>query len=226
MKKHIIFSILFLTILNYVFGQHQSNDSTSSSANEYMHQNTHEDLAKMFESSDRDAWQKPDEVIKYLGEIENKTVVDVGSGSGYFSFRLVHAGANVVAADVDADFLKMIEEKRIKSNISEDKLKILKISEINLNIDANSADIVFLVNVYHHISDRINYFSSVNSTLSDLGKIVIVDFFKKTMSIGPSKSHKISIDVVVNELKKAGYTTIEIDTDLLEYQYIITAYKF
>ena len=213
-------------MLQVGFCQHHNDDSVGMSVNELMLQSSHEKLAKVFDSSERDDWQKPDEVIKFLGEIKDKTIVDLGSGSGYFSFRLVKAGANVIAADVDSAFLQIIEKKQKELNIDQDELKTVRIDENKLNIDAHSANIVFLVNAYHHISDRVNYFSSVNSTLKENGKIVIVDFYKKTLPVGPPKNHKISKEEVLKELKEAGYENIEINTELLEYQYIITAQKY
>lgn len=226
MRKIVILTLSLTALFQEAISQHDSIDSTKSTANEYMHQNSHEELAEKFESSERDSWQKPDLVINFLGDISAKTVVDVGSGSGYFSFRLVNAGANVIAADVDPGFLKMIKEKQEKYDIDQGRLTTKLIENSELNINSNSADIIFLVNVYHHISDRVDYFSSVNSKLKEHGKIVIVDFYKKTLPIGPSKNHKISSEVVLNELDAAGYKSIDIDTELLEYQYIITAHKY
>ena len=83
-----------------------------------------------------------------------------------------------------------------------------------------------MVNVYHHVSDRVNYFSNANSILNVDGRMVIVDFYKKSLPVGPPKNHKISKGVVLEELQKAGYSKIEVNTELLEYQYIITAYKY
>lgn len=226
MRILLILAVSLITFLQEATGQHNSSDSTQSTANEYMHQSSHEELAKIFDSSERDSWQKPDLVINFLGDISGKTVVDVGSGSGYFSFRLVEAGANVIAADVDPDFLRMIKEKQEKYNIEQGRLTTKLIENSELNINSNSADIVFLVNVYHHISDRVEYFSNVNSKLKQDGKIVIVDFYKKTLPIGPSKSHKISKEIVLKELDTAGFQKIDVNIELLEYQYIITAYKY
>jgi hypothetical protein len=39
------------------------------------------------ERSDGAEWQKPDEVVSALGLKQTETVVDLGAGSGYFSFR-------------------------------------------------------------------------------------------------------------------------------------------
>ena len=54
---------------------------------------------------DRAAWQKPDEVVKALALQGDETVVDLGAGSGYFSFRLAQAvpRGKVVAADLEPE---------------------------------------------------------------------------------------------------------------------------
>jgi len=219
----LLISVCFMQIAN---AQEHKEDSANPTANEYMHQNSHEELAKAFDSSERDKWQKPEEVIAFLGNIENKTIIDLGSGSGYFTFRLVGAGANVIATDVDNEFLKIIEEKQKQLDIDHDKLKTMLISENELSIGTNMVDLVFMVNVYHHLSNRVSYFNAVNNILRQNGKIVIVDFYKETLPVGPSKNHKISKDEVLKELDEAGFKNIDVNTELLEYQYIITAYKF
>lgn len=207
--------------------QHQKHDTgTSLNANEFMLQTSQEDLAKIFDSAERDAWQKPETVIDFLGEIEGKTIVDVGSGSGYFSFRLVKAGAKVIAADIDTVFLNIIKEKQNSWQIDKERLKTVWLSEDKLNIEDNSADIIFLVNVYHHISDRVNYFAHANEKLKENGKIVLIDFYKKNLPIGPPKHHKISRETVEKELIDAGYNNLDVNTELLEYQYIISVGKY
>lgn len=226
MIKLVAFLLISLFFMQTASAQEHREESANPTANEYMHQNSHEELARAFDSSERDKWQKPEEVIVSLGNIKNKTIIDLGSGSGYFTFRLVDAGANVIAADVDNEFLKMIEEKQKQLDIDPDKLKTLLIRENELNVGSNMVDIIFMVNVYHHLSNRISYFNSVNSILRQNGKIVIVDFYKKTLPVGPSKNHKIAQDEVLKELDEAGFKNIDVNTELLEYQYIITANKF
>jgi uncharacterized protein Smg (DUF494 family) len=53
--------------------------------------------------------------------------------------------------------------------------------------------------------------------------LVIIDFFKKELPVGPPVDHKIDQEMVKKELTEAGFTNFEINTDLLEYQYIIRA---
>ena len=83
---------------------------------------------------------------------------------------------------------------------------------------------VLIVNTYHHIENRSDYFAKVKKGLTSEGELVIIDFFKtEDIPVGPPVEHKLSMDQVVAELKKAGFTSFEVVVDLLPYQYIIKA---
>ena len=95
MKKRIIFLLVGIAVASTIMAQdhgHQKN-SEANSANEYMHRSSVDNLARHFESSERDAYQHPDKVLKFLGELKGKRVMDLGAGSGYFSVRLASVGA-------------------------------------------------------------------------------------------------------------------------------------
>jgi SAM-dependent methyltransferase len=85
-------------------------------------------------------------------------------------------------------------------------------------------DVVLIVDTYHHIENRIDYFAEVRAGLKPGGKLVIVDFFKRDDPVGPPAAMKMAEDTVAAELIRAGYSTININRDLLPYQYIIEAY--
>ena len=82
---------------------------------------------------------------------------------------------------------------------------------------------VLIVNTYHHIENRSDYFKKVKRGTADAGELVLIDFFKTDLPVGPSIDHKLAMDTVITELKNAGYTTFSINVDLLPYQYIIKA---
>ena len=47
---------------------------------------------------ERDTWQKPEELIALMGQdLSGMTIVDLFAEDGYFSFKMVAAGARVIA---------------------------------------------------------------------------------------------------------------------------------
>lgn len=212
--------------------QHQPKEQHSPShhdqahhggANEYMHQSSTEKLIERFESEERNAYQKPDEVLKLLGDLEGKKIMDIGAGSGYFSVPLAKAGAKVIAADVDDKFQAYIK-KRIEENGLENLgIELRKLPYDSPSLEKGEVDMVFIVNTYHHIENRVAYFKQVLEGIAEDGELVIIDFYKRDTPVGPPVNHKIAKEVVMKELKEAGFSEIEENTELLEYQYILQA---
>ena len=201
-------------------GSHDHNG-----ANKHMHKSSFDDLVNRFESKERDDYQKPDQVLKLLGELTNKKVMEIGAGTGYFSFRLVEAGARVIAADVDERFLAYMKEKKDSLQLSNAQLELRQVPYDSPQLLEGEVDMVLVVNTYHHIDKRSEYFNKVLDGLNDEGVLVIIDFFKKDIPIGPPVKMKFSEQEVQKELKKAGFNRFVTDSELLEYQYIISAYK-
>lgn len=226
MTTKILFIIASLMVSVLAFsqqehGQKHRKEHNSNSANEHMHRSSVDNLIKRFESPQRDAYQKPEKVLEYLGNIKGKKIMDIGAGSGYFSVKLAEKGAHVIAADVNDEFQTALK-KRIENN----KLKNITLRKIpydSPNLKDAEVDMVFIVNTYHHIENRSEYFSKVRKGIKQDGKLLIIDFFKTNIPVGPPVDHKVSMDVVISELKNAGYSQFEVNVDLLPYQYIINA---
>ena len=56
----------------------------------------------------RAEWQRPDQVVEAMALRGDETVVDVGAGSGYFTFRIarVVAGGQVIAEDIEPEMIR------------------------------------------------------------------------------------------------------------------------
>ena len=229
MKKQIITAILAIASTSTIMAQEHQNKNhhghgdgkPAHSANEYMHKSSTDDLINRFESKERDEYQQPHKVMQYLGNINGKAIMDIGAGTGYFSVKLAKHGANVIAADVNDEFQTFLK-KRIEDNKIEN-ITLRKIPFDSPDLKDNEVDMVLIVNSYHHIDNRAEYFAKVKKGLKNDGELVVIDFFKTDVPVGPPTNHKVSIDEVVAELKKAGYTSFEVNVDLLPYQFIVKA---
>lgn len=229
MKKQILTAIMAIATTSTIMAQEHQNKKhhghgdgkPAHSANEYMHKASMDDLINRFESKERDEYQQPQKVIQYLGDINGKAIMDIGAGTGYFSVKLAKHGAKVIAADINDEFQTFLK-KRIEDN-KIDNITLRKIPYDSPDLKDNEVDMVLIVNTYHHIENRSDYFSKVKKGLKSDGELVVIDFFKTDVPVGPPTKHKVSIDEVVAELKKARYTSFEVNVDLLPYQFIIKA---
>lgn len=190
-------------------------------ANAHMNKTSFETLVERFEGNERAQWQRPDDVINSMGDLNGKTVMDIGAGTGYFSFRIAEKGASVIAADVDDRFLGYIQQKIESNDLANVRTK--KVEYDDPLMEPESVDEVIIVNTYHHIHDRVDYFRKVREGLVDGGNLTVVDFKAQETAHGPSVNHRLSASVVQEELTQAGFSNIAIDTTLLPEQYIIKA---
>lgn len=201
----------------------QHNHHKGNEINKHMHKTPVNELIKRFESPERDAYQQPEKVLEYIGDVKGLKILDIGAGSGYFSVRLAKKGALMIAGDVDDEFLNYMKNRMLKEKIDSISMEVRKLPYENPALKKQEVDKVLIVNTYHHIENRVGYFTKVFNGLKENGELIVIDFFKRELPIGPKSDHKFSKEEVVSELKKAGFTNFEVNDELLEMQYIIRA---
>lgn len=201
-------------------GQHDHN-----AANKHMHKTKFEDLVKNFESPERVQWQKPNEIINKMGELKGKTVLDIGSGTGYFSFRLAAKGAKVIAGDVNEKFQAYIKNKQKELNLSEEQLSTRRLNYDSPELKPQEADHVLIVNTYHHVENRVAYFKKVLEGLKTGGKLWVIDYKKQETPHGPPLKMRLTTAQVMKELSEVGFSNIDVDSKMLPYQYVVVGSK-
>jgi predicted methyltransferase len=177
-----------------------------------------EHWAKVFDDPKRDAWQKPHEVISALKLAPDAAVADIGAGTGYFAVRFAHmlSKGRVYGVDLEPDMVKYLAERAKKENLA------------NLTAVAGAAadphiptpvDLVILVDVYHHIDKRGDYFRKLQAALKPGGRVAVIDFRMDAPS-GPPKNARIAPERVKAEMKGAGYALAE-EHEFLPNQYFL-----
>ena len=66
------------------------------------------------------------------------------------------------------------------------------------------ADVIVLVDVYHHVADRERYFRQLQKSLKPGGRVAVIDFRMDSPN-GPPKNARIEPGRVTAEMKRAGY---------------------
>ena len=163
--------------------------------------------AKEFDDPTRDAWQKPEEILDALNLKRNSIVADIGAGTGYFSVRITKRvpEGKVFAADAETDMVRYLGERAQHDHLTNLVPVQARADTPNL---PEPVDIALIVDTYHHIGNRPEYFSRLKSSLRPDGRLVIVDF-KADSPNGPPPQFRLSPETVTQELNAAGYTLVE-----------------
>jgi ubiquinone/menaquinone biosynthesis C-methylase UbiE len=183
-----------------------------------------EKYIQFLERSDRAKWQKPDEVVKALGLKGSETVVDVGAGSGYFSFRFAKAlpKGKVIATDTQPEMIRHIHHKAMTEGISNLEPQVAKPDDPGV---PKNADLVFVCDVLHHVPNRSEWITKLYSEMPSGARLAIIEFKSGKLPEGPPESIKIAKADLIGLLKKAGFTLKEDRAKLLPYQELLIFVK-
>jgi ubiquinone/menaquinone biosynthesis C-methylase UbiE len=176
---------------------------------------------KVFDDPGRAAWQKPEEVVRALGLRPRMTVADLGAGTGYFSRHLSAAvGPDGAVFAVDPE-PKMLERLRARAEAERTANVVPVLASLDdPRLPAGAVDVVLVADAYHHVDDRIAYFTRLRRVLRPGGRIAVVDWQKRDLPVGPPLEHKLAREVVVEEMTSAGYALVA-EPDFLPYQYFL-----
>jgi len=169
----------------------------------------------------RDAYQKPDEVLKALALREGEVVADIGAGSGYFALRFARAvgdSGRVYAVDVSPDMVRHLNH-RLRDAGVRNVVTVLSDPDDPLLPDA-SVDRFVIVDTWHHIEDQPKYLGLLKRMLKPGGQVVHIDFHKRDLPVGPPVGMKIAREDLVKQMEAAGFR-LAAEHGFLPYQYFL-----
>lgn len=195
---------------------HASDDATTHHAfDDVAH------WARVFDDPARDEWQRPAAVVEALGLRPGGAVADLGAGTGYFMEHLargVGPSGTVYAVETEPKLLVHLRDRAARAGL--DHVVPVLASPDRPRLPAGSLDVLFVVDTYHHVDDRIDYFRAAARLLRPGGRVVVVDWRKRDLPVGPPRSHKLAPEQVEDEMRRAGYR-LAAAPDLLPYQYVL-----
>lgn len=177
-----------------------------------------EQWAHIFDDPKRDAWQKPHEVIQALALKPDAVIADIGSGTGYFAARFANMvpKGRVYGVDVEPDMVRYLAERAKREGLKNVVAVAGAPDDPRL---PEKADVIILVDVYHHVGDRERYFRQLQKSLKPGGRLAIIDF-RMDSPEGPPKSARIAPERVKDELKRSGYELAQ-EHEFLPNQYFL-----
>jgi cyclopropane fatty-acyl-phospholipid synthase-like methyltransferase len=184
-----------------------------------LHQDSKAYIA-MLEDPARDAYQKPHEVITALDLKAGEVIADIGSGSGYFTLRLAaHVGdsGRVYGVDIDPEMVRHLNRRVRDAGLRNVRTLLAAPDDPFL---PEPVDRFLIVDVWHHVEAPGPYLALMRKLLKPGGQVIMIDFHKKDLPLGPPLAMKIAREDLIRQMETNGFRLVKENT-FLPYQYFL-----
>ena len=175
----------------------------------------------LLEGPDRDAWQKPDQIMDALGIADGSAVADLGAGGGWFTIRLARrVGPNgvVYAEDIQKLMLEATFRRVAREGLR--NVRTLLGAADDPRLPLGSLDAVLILDVYREMEDPVALLRNVRRSLKPTGRVGIVDYKKDGYGPGPALEDRVEPDAIVRDAAAAGLRLLSRET-FLPYQFML-----
>lgn len=175
-------------------------------------------------------WPTPGETLRHLGLSTGDTLVEIGSGNGYFALpaaRIVDP-ATVYALDVDSSLLEELEHLASQQ-------KLDNVSPVHGDARSladhliNPVDIGLIANTFHGIENPATFVEEIVAVLTEDGRFIVVnwrDLPRETTTVageprGPPTDLRLSPAESREIVEAAADVTLAQQIDILPYHYAL-----
>ncbi|MGV2496110.1 class I SAM-dependent methyltransferase [Pelagerythrobacter aerophilus] len=160
--------------------------------------------ANEFSSEDaRDSVGEARKVMDFAEIEPGMSVADIGAGEGYYTVRLadrVGEDGRVLAQDIDRDALDRLARRVERERLDNVSIKLGEIDDPKLPGD--SFDRIFMVHMYHEISEPYAFLWRMWPTLREGGQVIVVDIDR------PADQHGIDPLLLACEFTQVGFELV------------------
>lgn len=166
------------------------------------------DAAAVLDAPERRHDQDPDQLWRRVGLKAGDIVVDVGAGSGFYAFpaaTIVGPNGRVYAVDVSRELVDLIRERADVGRVR--NVEAVLSSPTHIPIEDATADVTMFANVLHGIPAK-----TVDEAVRLLrpgGRLIDVDWKKKSTPEGPPVEHRLSVLEATQALRAHGLTRVD-----------------
>ncbi|RRJ29559.1 class I SAM-dependent methyltransferase [Halocatena pleomorpha] len=155
---------------------------------------------KLEQAERRYRYLSAEELLWALSLSSNQTVVDLGSGTGFYTDDVAPHAAKVYAVDVQAAMHDYYEEKGVPENV-----ELVTTGIDDLPFEDATADSAFSTMTYHEfVSD--NALTEIHRVLGPGGRLVIIDWAATgSGENGPPLDERYTADAAADSLRDHGF---------------------
>lgn len=116
-------------------------------------------------------------VLESLQIKPGDVIADIGSGGGYFAFEFakrVGKDGKVFAVDTNRNLLDYVDAQLKKQQIQ--NVATVLSNENGFILPDAGCDLMFMRNVFHHLSNAVLYLENIKINLSPMGRIAVIEW--------------------------------------------------
>jgi ubiquinone/menaquinone biosynthesis C-methylase UbiE len=171
--------------------------------------------------SERDHWQRPDDVIESLNLKGDSVVADLGSGVGYFSLKLasnVGERGSVLAEDILGDSLAFLWVRALLRH--QTKIRTIRGKADDPLLPPSGVDGILIANSYHEFTKPLAMLDRTFRALRSGGRLVVLDRGPRSYQ-GESREiqmqrYQIAASIVEGEICRTGFEIISRDDHFID----------
>jgi ubiquinone/menaquinone biosynthesis C-methylase UbiE/mono/diheme cytochrome c family protein len=175
--------------------------------------------APFFDRPDRDKEERPDVLLSALHIRPGASVADVGSGTGYYTWRLAaHVGpkGKVYAVDVQQSMLDLTRTAVEAHKLT--NVEYVLATERSPRLPDRSVDLVFIAYAYHEFGDPEAMMSGIRRALKPEGRVVVLEYAKESNIAPAAPLHRMSFEEIRREIEPMGFVVDQL-LDFLPVQH-------
>lgn len=169
----------------------------------------------------REREERTDLLINNLPLRADAVVADIGAGTGYFSFPIAARvpQGKVIAVDIQPEMLAMIDAR--KQDGAQSNIETLLSAEDNTRLDADSVDLILIVDAYHEFNYPLEMGLSMARALKPGGQLVLIEYREEDAAVPIKRLHKMSEAQAKREMAAIGLTWERTESFLPQQHFMV-----
>lgn len=218
--------LLFAGLL-LVFPASAGEQSVRPGINRHFEDPDWQQWVSTFERPGREVYDQRHAIVAASRARPGMNIADIGAGTGLFT-RLfaaaVEPDGTVYAIDIASTFIDNILRTCREQGLL--NVKGIVNTPVDIGLPANTIDLAFLTDTYHHFEYPQQTLASIHQALRDEGRIIIIDFrrdprISSNWVMGHVRGNR---EQVIQEVQAAGFRLLD-DKPLMRTNYFLEFVK-
>jgi len=169
---------------------------------------------------ERDTWQRPDDILRPFDPAAGKTIVDLGSGAGYFALKMsprVGPAGHILAIDLRRQSLAFLWMRATLGGYR--NLQVIRAEADNPHLPAEPVDGALIANTYHELVFPEAVLRALFIAMRPGARLVVVDRGPRDGSesrAAAAAHHELTAAAAEREITQQGFQAITSDDRFID----------